>query len=217
MKILKGLKNIIVFIIVIVLFLAVISLGIVSYGTATRPVEYMEIIDEYSEEYGVDPLLVLSVIKVESNFRTTAQSHKNAHGLMQIIPETGKGIAKSLKMDYSDAMLQDPDTNIQMGTYYLAYLINHFKDLDLAIAAYNGGMGNVEKWLQDSNVSKDGKNLHEIPITETRNYVTKVRNNYEIYSMFYDGINPLEDGINKSPKTWFSNYIRVIKTGINKF
>ncbi len=217
MKFLKGLKNILVFILILVLFLGLISFGIVAYGTATRPVAHMDTINKYSEEYGVDPLLVLSVIKVESNFRPEAKSHKNAHGLMQVIPETGKAIAKSLKKEYSDEMLKDPDTNIQMGTYYLAYLINHFNDEDLAIAAYNGGMGNVEKWLLDKNVSNDGKNLHNIPIDETRNYVKKVRNNYEIYKMFYEGKEPLKDNINKSPKTWVDNYIRTIKTGIKKF
>src|SRR5699024_11540609 len=96
MKFLKGLKNILVFILILVLFLGLISFGIVAYGTATRPVAHMDTINKYSEEYGVDPLLVLSVIKVESNFRPVDKSHKNAHGIMQVIQENGKDKVKIL-------------------------------------------------------------------------------------------------------------------------
>ena len=189
----KFLKNLILGLLAILIIIFIISFGIVSYGTITRPVEYTEYINKYSEEYDVDPMLVYSVIKVESNYNPDAHSPMNAHGLMQILPETGSWIAERLKIDYSEEMLKDPETSIQMGTYYLSYLVHHFKDRDLAIAAYNGGLGNVEKWLADENLSKDGESLDEIPFVETRNYVVRVNDNYRIYDLFYGDEKNLED------------------------
>lgn len=213
----KFLKNLILGLLAILIIIFIISFGIVSYGTITRPVEYTEYINKYSEEYDVDPMLVYSVIKVESNYNPDAHSPMNAHGLMQILPETGSWIAERLKIDYSEEMLKDPETSIQMGTYYLSYLVHHFKDRDLAIAAYNGGLGNVEKWLADENLSKDGESLDEIPFVETRNYVVRVNDNYRIYDLFYGDEKNLEDKEHLKPSTLFENYLSVLKRIKNDF
>ncbi|MGO4987685.1 lytic transglycosylase domain-containing protein [Gallicola sp. Sow4_E12] len=213
----KFLKNLILGLLAILIIIFIISFGIVSYGTITRPVEYTEYINKYSEEYDVDPMLVYSVIKVESNYNPDAHSPMNAHGLMQILPETGSWIAERLKIDYSEEMLKDPETSIQMGTYYLSYLVHHFKDRDLAIAAYNGGLGNVEKWLADENLSKDGESLDEIPFVETRNYVVRVNDNYRIYDLFYGDEKNLEDKEHLKPSTLFKNYLSVLKRIKNDF
>lgn len=212
----KIVKKIFKLLIVLLLLGVLTSFGIVAYGTSTRPVEYTEYINKYAEEYDVDPLLILSVIKVESNFRTDAQSHMNAIGLMQIVPVTGEWIAEKMKIDYDDSMLKDPETNIKMGTYYFSYLINHFKDKDLAIVAYNGGMGNVKEWIDSDVVGKNGKGLENIPITEARNYVVKVNDNYDVYKMFYESTE-LTDGMEKSPKVWAKNYIKQIKDYVKNF
>ncbi|MDL2310825.1 lytic transglycosylase domain-containing protein, partial [Peptostreptococcaceae bacterium OttesenSCG-928-C18] len=197
--------------------LAVItSFGIVTYGTVTRQVEYTDYINKYSEEYDVDPILILSVIKVESNFNEKAESHMNAVGLMQIVPETGEWIAEKLKIDYTDEMLKDPEMNIKLGTYYLSYLINHFQDTDLAIVAYNGGMGNVDKWIKEEIVGKNGEGLNNIPIDEARQYVVKVTDQLEVYSTFYEG-EILEDNMQKSPARWFKNYSKQIKKLLYEF
>lgn len=213
----KFFKNLFLGLLAILIILFIVSFGIVSYGTITRPVEYTEHINKYSEEYDVDPMLVYSVIKVESNYKPDAHSQMNAHGLMQILPDTGHWIAERLKMDYSEDMLKDPETSIKMGTYYLSYLVHHFKNRDLALAAYNGGLGNVEKWLADENLSKDGETLDEIPFVETRNYVVRVNDNYKIYNLFYGDEKNLEDKEHLKPSTLFENYISVFKQIVNDF
>lgn len=213
----KIIKNILLGILGILIIILIISFGITTYGTLTRPVEYTNYIDKYSKEYDVDPILVYAVIKVESNYNPDAQSHMNAHGLMQILPDTGNWIAGKLKMEYNDAMLKDPEKSIQMGTYYLSYLVHHFKDRDLAIAAYNGGLGNVEKWLADESLSKDGETLDDIPFVETKNYVVRVNDNYDIYNLFYGDKKELKDRTHLSPMTWFHNYIATINKFIRDF
>lgn len=142
------------------------------------PVAYGDSIARYSIENDLDPYLVMAVIKVESNFVPEAQSDY-AYGLMQLTEETAHWNAK--KMGLVDYDYTDPDTNIKIGCYYLKYLIDKFKVVDTALAAYNGGISNVLNWLDNKEYSDDGKNLKYIPFTETRNYVKKVNNNWEIY------------------------------------
>lgn len=150
------------------------------------PYEYSEYVEKYSEEYNVDPLLVLSVIKTESNFNEKAISIREAKGLMQIMDKTGAWAAQEIGIDYFlPNMLFNPEINIRMGCWYLSNLESEFTDLDLVIAAYNGGSGNVNKWLKDPECSNDGKKLDYIPFKETKKYVDKVKTNYSIYQYLY--------------------------------
>lgn len=150
------------------------------------PYKYSEYIDSYSAEYDVDPLLVLSVIKTESDFNESALSNRGAKGLMQIMDKTGEWAAEEIGVNYfMPNMLFDPELNIRMGCWYLANLEMEFTDLDLVIAAYNGGSGNVNKWLKDPEYSKDGQKLDYIPFKETKKYVDKVNTNYSIYKYLY--------------------------------
>lgn len=152
------------------------------------PLEYKESILEYSQLYNVDPNWVASVINTESNFNVDATSSKGAIGLMQIMPETGAWIGGLLKIeDFKENMIIDPKINIRMGTWYLNKLSNDFNgDFELVLAAYNGGPGNVTKWLGDDKYSKDGKSLIDIPFKETKNYVKKVKANYKVYKYLYN-------------------------------
>lgn len=151
-------------------------------------VKYREEIINYSKEFQVDPYLVAAIMKVESNFDPYAQSHKGAMGLMQIMPSTGNWVAKEISLD--NFYLQElyvPEVNIKIGTWYLQTLSNQFNgDIHLILAAYNGGSGNVSKWLLDKRYSNDGKNLEYIPFRETRNYVEKVLFYYNLYRRIYD-------------------------------
>ena len=134
-------------------------------------------------EFGLDENLVYSVIKVESKFRKDAVSHKGAKGLMQISDITREWAKE--EMNLGDIDIFDPKTNIKIGCWYLNKLYKEFGRLDLVIAAYNGGSGNVNKWLSDYSYSKDGKSLDLIPFEETSMYVKKVTKNYKMYNKLY--------------------------------
>lgn len=151
------------------------------------PVKYRELVQFYSDEFNIDPYLVLAIIKAESNFRPEAISHKNAKGLMQISERTGKWGADKLQIaDYTSKKLFEPETNINIGCWYLSMLYDEFNDTDLVLAAYNGGSGNVAQWLKDSNLSASGESLDRIPFKETEQYLIKVKNNYRIYKKLYE-------------------------------
>jgi len=151
-------------------------------------VPYSEEIEAYSEIYGLDPYLVAAIIKTESGFDKDIVSSMGAVGLMQIMPDTGKWIAEKLEIsNFNEEIIADPEINIRMGTWYLKKLSEDFNgDYILVLAAYNGGPGNVTKWLEDEKYSSDGENLHKIPFKETKSYVQKVKFNHRIYKYLYN-------------------------------
>lgn len=178
-------KNLIRSFIVVMLF--VIALNISNIIKLFYPLYYSDYITKYSKKYNLSPYLVTAVIKTESNFRSKAKSNKNAFGLMQITSSTAKWAANEMEVkDFSEEMLLEPEFNINMGCWYINNLKKEFQgDMDLVLAAYNGGRGNVQKWLSDSSNSKDGKTLHYIPFEETDKYVKKVKVSYNIYKFIY--------------------------------
>ena len=146
------------------------------------PVAYSDYITKYSHENGLDPFLVMAVIKQESNFVPDASSGY-AHGLMQLTPETAEWNANA--MELSDYDYMDPETSIKIGCHYLRYLIDRYDNVDTALAAYNGGMGHVDEWLHDPEYSSNGVTLDYIPFSETRAYVEKVNGYWEQYRDSY--------------------------------
>lgn len=158
------------------------------YKEKIYPLHYEELIKEYSREYSLDPYLVSAVIWTESRFNPEAKSHKNAMGLMQITPQTGQWAADMLKLEgFNVDDLYDPELSIRLGCWYLDRLRTQFNgNMDIALAAYNGGSGNVSKWLKDTRYSKDGKTLDHIPFQETKEYILKVNAAYEQYKSLYD-------------------------------
>lgn len=156
------------------------------YETSQRvkyPVAYSDLIVKYAHENDLDPFLVMAVIKVESNYVPEAQSNF-AGGLMQLTEETADWNAKDLGVQEYDYM--EPETNIRFGCHYLRHLIDIYSNVDTALAAYNGGMGNVESWLKQKEYSDDGVSLKYIPFSETRHYVDKVNKNWEQYKNMYE-------------------------------
>lgn len=150
------------------------------------PVKFKDEVFGYSRQYGIDPYLVLAIMKAESSFNPKAVSRRNAKGLMQITDKTGEWAAFEIKLaNYKNSDLFNPDTNIHIGCWYLRWLIDNLKDVDLAIAAYNGGIGNVMEWLNDKNLSSTGFILDKIPFKETERYVVKVKNYYYVYKKLY--------------------------------
>lgn len=172
------------------IILIVVALLLLQSGNIFRlffPAEYIDFIRQYSEEYEVEPYLIMAVIKAESNFRRDAVSHKEARGLMQLTPETAFWLAEKLGMkDFREEEIHNPKTNIRLGCYYLAYLGTMYDgNLKCALAAYNAGNGTVDRWLCDIRYSKDGVSLSKIPYRETEQYVNKVLNYRNVYRILY--------------------------------
>lgn len=149
------------------------------------PMKYYEEIVGVSQKYDIDGALVASIANVESNFKNDAKSNKGAIGIMQIMPSTAEWIASKLNKEYAEEMLYEPSYNIELGAYYLSYLIDSFEDEKLVICAYNAGQGNVSNWLANKEYSSDGKSLNKIPFKETENYLNKVTKNYRYYKNKY--------------------------------
>lgn len=175
------------------LLVLTLILGVVFHSQVQRqyqewryPLAYEDIIRHYSDLRELDPYLVMAVIRAESSFIADAQSPVGALGLMQLMPDTAQWIAERIGLNFPEIDLFHPRYNIRMGTYYLRMLIDMFEEVDTALAAYNAGMGNVGRWLNDYRYSADGRTLHTIPFTETRNYVERVNDFWEVYRELYE-------------------------------
>ncbi|MGL5415636.1 MAG: lytic transglycosylase domain-containing protein [Clostridium sp.] len=171
----------------ILIAIILIVSGIFVMKNYVFPYAHKDIVNEYSKEYNLDPLLVLSVMKAESGFNENAHSHKDAIGLMQITKSTGAWIWEQMGgTNFNPDVLYNENTNIKMGCWYLNNLSKEFNgNRELILAAYNAGRGNVNKWLKNPEYSKDGKTLTVIPFKETKNYVDRIDFNYEVYKLLY--------------------------------
>ena len=153
------------------------------------PKLHEEFVSMYSDEYGVDENLVFAVIKAESNFQEDAVSHKDALGLMQIMKETAEDVARkyNIEIDFnnSEREILNVQNNIKIGTKYLAVLFEKYKNIEVAVAAYNAGIGTVDNWIEKEIIKSDGSDIENIPYKETNNYVRKILRNYKIYQDLY--------------------------------
>ena len=137
----------------------------------TLPLRHEDIIRQQARDKGLDASLIAAVIYAESHFRDQT-SHAGARGLMQITPQTADEIAqKSGGTQFEQGDLATPQINIAYGSWYLRWLLDHYDGNEtLAVAAYNAGSGNVDRWV----AADPGLEAAEIPFPETRAYVTKV-------------------------------------------
>lgn len=151
------------------------------------PKKYTEHIEKYSNEYNVDPLLIFSIIKAESNFNPEAQSSSGAKGLMQLMEATATEIANEIDEPLlEDNNLFEPEKNIMIGVKYYSDLLKIYDgNMLLALTAYNAGIGNVNEWIKTGIIKKDGSDMENIPYKETNMYVRKIINNYKIYQDLY--------------------------------
>lgn len=146
------------------------------------PLAYWHFVREVSEEYGIDPLLLLSVMREESRFDTDARSSAGAAGLMQLMPFTAERNADSLKLVLSgEEHLYDAETNIRLGAHHLAGLLREFGSVSAALAAYNAGGTRVREWLKNGGYGSYDEFIEDIPFRETRNYVKRILTTYFQY------------------------------------
>jgi len=144
--------------------------------------EYSEYVSKYSQEYKVDENLIYALIKAESNFEVEAVSSQNAQGLMQLMYSTAEDVAKKNGIELTKENILEPDININIGTKYISILLEKYKCVEVALAAYNAGSGNVDKWITNGTIKADGSDIENIPFKETNNYVRKIMRDYKVYS-----------------------------------
>ena len=166
---------------------AVLGAGVVAFVTGagplgeavrelTLPLHHEDIIRQQAADKNVDAALIAAVIYEESRFRDQT-SHAGARGLMQITPETAAFIARrsgGIRFEQSD--LATPQINISYGAWYLRYLIDHYEGNEtLAVAAYNAGQTNVDRWVERAGGPENFDSTRHIPFPETRAYVKNVQ------------------------------------------
>lgn len=176
-------------------FLLALALALVFAGDLGRwasqwsyPRKYADAVEEWSEVYGLDPLLVYAFIRTESGFAAHAESSVGARGLMQITEETffwlKSKIAPEEALTFED--LYDPAVNIRFGTYYVRCCLDRYGgDIATAAAAYHSGWGTVDSLRAKSKYSDNGYTLKEFPYAQMNNYVSKIARSYQRYRELY--------------------------------
>ena len=147
------------------------------YERARYPLRYEQIVTAHARNYRLEPELLAAVIYQESKFDADAVSDSGAVGLMQLLPATAQGIAdRTGGSGWHEHDLLDPELNVRYGSWYLRHLLDKYDDEQLALAAYNAGQTNVDRWR-----ARGGG----IRFPETRRYVERVRELKEVYARAY--------------------------------
>ena len=147
------------------------------YLRARYPLQYEHIVSTHARNHDLDPALVAAVVYVESRFDPNAESAAGAIGLMQLLPDTAKGIAlRTGGAGFVVADLRDPEINVRYGTWYLDHMRERYGTMSLALAAYHAGQGNVDHWRAEG---------LGIVFPETRAYVDEVERVRRVYAGAY--------------------------------
>ena len=147
------------------------------YQRARYPLRYETIVRAHAKNYDLPPTLLAAVIYTESRFDADARSDAGAVGLMQLLPDTARGIAVRTGGDgFVVSDLLDPEINVRYGSWYLRHLLDRYHDVRTALAAYHAGQGNVDEWRRDGG---------GIRFPETRHYVQKVLDAQQVYADVY--------------------------------
>jgi soluble lytic murein transglycosylase len=172
--------------------------GYLSYSSSAVPLDFWHLafpmpyraaMERDSRENELDPFLVAALIRQESEFNARVISYANAYGLMQVMPATGRELARRLKIkSFRTSELLTPDRNMQLGTYYFRSLLNQLNgEAVFALAAYNAGKSRVDQWRQRGTFHEPSEFIETIPFDQTRTYVQVVLRNADVYRRFYAG------------------------------
>ncbi|WP_425916585.1 transglycosylase SLT domain-containing protein [Acinetobacter sp. TSRC1-2] len=155
----------------------------------------------HSRNAGIDPAWAYGLMRQESRFNTSARSHVGAGGLMQIMPDTAKLVARQMGETYNPAALTDMNTNIRYGTFYLSMIQSQLSSSPvLATAGYNAGPNRARRWQPDSQSIAADQYTESIPLTETRDYVKHVMTNATHYGVLLgQGAQSIEKRMNSIP------------------
>jgi soluble lytic murein transglycosylase len=149
------------------------------------PLPYEPALRREAARNDFDPMLAAGLIRQESTFQADIVSHANAIGLMQVLPKTGKLLAKQLKVRYTRNKLFEPDYNLELGMLYIANLLRATGAPEYALAAFNAGEDRIAAWRAERNYEEIPELVESIPFTETREYVQIVLRNADLYRMIY--------------------------------
>jgi soluble lytic murein transglycosylase len=150
------------------------------------PLDYWPLIRKYCAAHGLDPYLIAALMAQESTFDHDVRSVANAYGLMQVVPDTGRRYARTLRIRWrSTTTLTDPEANIRIGTAYFRDLIDRFGGAHFALASYNAGEHRIARWIAERPGIKQDEFIDDIPFPETQNYVKKVLGTAEDYRRLY--------------------------------
>ncbi len=157
------------------------------YWEILFPRPYWTDVQQQSAANALDPYLVASLIRQESEFNPGAVSRANAMGLMQLLPQVGRGEARAAHIKhFSNSSLLDPNINIQLGTRYFKAMVAQYNgQVEYALAAYNAGSNRVDGWLQSGHYNDVAEFVESIPFTETREYVQAIVRNAKVYQRLY--------------------------------
>jgi soluble lytic murein transglycosylase len=157
----------------------------VSVWKALYPLPYEAALRREAAKNDFDPMFAAGLIRQESTFQADAVSPKFAVGLMQVLPKTGKLLAKQMKVRYTKDKLFEPDFNIAVGMVYIANLVRQTGAPEYAAAAYNAGEDRIAAWKGERNYEEIPELVESIPFSETRDYVQIVLRNTAVYRMIY--------------------------------
>lgn len=157
-----------------------------SYWEALFPKAYWPEVKKFAAANHLDPYLVASLIRQESEFNPNAVSRANAVGLMQLLPRVGRTVARQEKMrHFHPQELLTPEVNLQLGSRYFRDMVNKFGSFEYALAAYNAGDNRVNNWMTLSQYRDTAEFVEAIPFTETREYVQAIMRNAYVYRQLY--------------------------------
>ena len=150
------------------------------------PLDYWTLLQKYSEQRGLDPYVVAALVAQESNFDPVVVSHANAWGLMQVMPATGRSLARKLGVrPFSTQRLTEAEVNVRLGTQFFADSIRKFGGVHFALAAYNAGDSRVASWQRERPGMPQDEFIDDIPFPETQNYVKRILGTAEDYRALY--------------------------------
>ena len=152
---------------------------------ALFPLPYEAALRREAAKNDFDPMFAAGLIRQESTFQADAVSPKAAIGLMQVLPKTGRLLARQIRVRYARNKLFDPDFNIELGMVYIANLVRLTGAPEYAAAAYNAGEDRIAAWKAERNYEEIPEVVESIPFTETREYVQIVLRNTQVYRMIY--------------------------------
>jgi soluble lytic murein transglycosylase len=153
------------------------------------PLPFRISLETWAREYNLDPFLLAGLIRQESEFDAKVISHAKAYGLTQVLPSTGRSLARRAGLKrFTSNMLFQPDVNLHLGAIYLRDLLNaHGGNVERALASYNAGKSRTDEWQTWADFREQPEFVETIPFSETRNYIQSVLRNADFYRRLYAG------------------------------